>query len=147
MTPTRAMSIEVAISFPICPVAMRNGVILGIDVRGHRVVADAPKAMGGDGSGPTPVDLLAASLGACIGMYISRWCQQARVPYEGFEVEVDYVHDREAHCVSALTASIHMPKEFPDERREALLRVARGCTVHNTLCSLPKVEVSLIEAE
>ena len=29
MTPTRAMSIEVAISLPICPVAMRNGVILG----------------------------------------------------------------------------------------------------------------------
>jgi len=132
---------------PMLTVKHEGKCFLGINVHGHRVVADAPKAMGGEGSGPTPVDLLAASLGACVGMYIARWCQQARIPHEGFEIGVDYQHDREAHCVSGFTVEVRMPEGFPEERREALLKVARGCTVHNTLCGLPTIEVSLAHGE
>jgi putative redox protein len=122
-----------------------NGVSSSINVRGHTVVADAPPAMGGQDRGPTPVDLLAGSLGACIAFYVARYCQQANVPYEGFEVDLDYVHDREAHCVPELSAVVRMPEGFPKEREAALLKVARGCTVHNTLCTLPKIDVAIGE--
>jgi len=120
-----------------------GGVASSISVRGHRVMADAPPAMGGEDRGPTPVDLLAGSLGACIAFYVARYCREAGLPYEGFEVDLDYVHDREAHCVPELSAKVRMPATFPKEREPALLRVATGCTVHNTLCTIPKIEVTI----
>lgn len=126
---------------PMMVVKHEGGMSSSINVRGHRVMADVPPAMGGDDRGPTPVDLLAGSLGTCIAFYVARWCQQAGVPHEGFEVDMDYVHDREAHCVPVMKVSIRMPADFPDARREALLKVATSCTVHNTLCSLPQLEV------
>jgi uncharacterized OsmC-like protein len=97
--------------------------------------------MGGDDRGPTPVDLLAGSLGSCIAFYIARWCKSAQVPCEGFRVDVDYVNDTENHCVPVLGIRITMPDEFPEKRRPTLLRVAEQCTVHNTLCRAPKIEV------
>ena len=120
-----------------------GGVSSSINVRGHRVIADAPAAMGGEDRGPTPVDLLAGSLGTCIVFYVARYCKEANLPFEGFHVDLDYVHDREAHCVPELTAVVRMPAGFPKEREQALLRVAGGCTVHNTLCSMPKIEVTV----
>jgi uncharacterized OsmC-like protein len=89
------------------------------------------------------VDLLAGSLGTCIAFYIARWCKQAGIPHEGFEVNMEYVHDREAHCVPVMKASVRMPADFPEERRAALLRVAQTCTVHNTLCGVPQIEVTI----
>jgi uncharacterized OsmC-like protein len=118
-----------------------GGMASSINVRGHKVMADVPPAMGGEDRGPTPVDLLAGSLGTCIAFYVARWCKQARVPHEGFEVDLDYVHDREAHCVPVMKVSLRMPADFPGERRDALLKVATSCTVHNTLCSLPQIEI------
>ncbi len=118
-----------------------------MNVRGHTVMADVPPAMGGEDRGPTPVDLLAGSLGTCIAFYVARWCKQANVPHEGFEVDLDYVHDREAHCVPVMKVSLRMPADFPEARREALLKVAQGCTVHNTLCSIPQIEISVAPKE
>ena len=45
--------------------------------------------MGEDDQGPTPVDLLAGLLGSCVAFYSARWCTEARVPCDGFEVKVD----------------------------------------------------------
>jgi uncharacterized OsmC-like protein len=103
--------------------------------------------MGGNDRGPTPVDLLAGSLGTCIAFYVARWCAQSGIPHEGFEVDMDYVHDREAHCVPVMKVSVRMPAGFPEERRPALLKVAMSCTVHNTLCSIPQIEIAVATAE
>jgi uncharacterized OsmC-like protein len=120
-----------------------GGVASSINVRGHKVMVDVPETMGGQDRGPTPVDLLAGSLGSCIAFYVSRWCREAKLPYEGLEVDIDYVLDMEAHCVPVLSANVRMPADFPKDRQAALLKVAEHCTVHNTLCSLPKIEVTV----
>jgi putative redox protein len=128
---------------PMMVVKHEGGMASSMNVRGHQVMTDVPPAMGGEDRGPTPVDLLAGSLGTCIAFYVARWCQQAGVPHEGFEVDLDYVHDREAHCVPEMKVSLRMPASFPENRREAVLKVAKSCTVHNTLCSLPQIEVAV----
>jgi putative redox protein len=125
---------------PTLVVKHEGGMSSSMNVRGHTVIADVPPQMGGEDRGPTPVDLLAGSLGTCIAFYIARWCKQAGVPHEGFQVDMEYVHDREAHCVPVMKVEVRMPPEFPEARREALLKVAQGCTVHNTLCSLPQID-------
>jgi len=118
-----------------------GGMSSSINVRGHKVMADVPPEMGGDDRGLTPVDLLAGSLGTCIAFYIARWCKEAGIACEGFQVKVDYVHDRENHCVPVLSAEVSMPATFPEKRKPALLKLAKACTVHNTLCRTPELSV------
>lgn len=120
-----------------------GGMSSSMSVRGHTITVDVPPEMGGEDRGPTPVDLLAGSLGTCIAFYIARWCKQAQIACGGFQVKVDYVHDRENHCVPVLGVEITMPETFPEERKPALLRVAEACTVHNTLCRLPEIAVKV----
>ena len=130
---------------PTLIVKHEGGMSSSMNVRGHKVIADVPPEMGGEDRGPTPVDLLAGSLGTCIAFYIARWCKEAKIPCDGFQVKVDYVHDRENHCVPVLGVEVSMPATFPEERKPALLKVAKTCTVHNTLCRIPKIGVSIAE--
>lgn len=131
---------------PSLIVKHEGGMCSSMNVRGHIVIADVPPEMGGDDRGPTPVDLLAGSLGTCIAFYIARWCKEAKVSCEGFQIKVDYVHDRETHCVPVLGVEVFMPAGFPEERKNALLKVAKACTVHNTLCQIPELDVSVAES-
>lgn len=128
---------------PTLIVKHEEGVSSSINVRGHRIIADAPREMGGEDRGPTPVDLLAGSLGACIVFYVARWCQEAGIACDGFTVKVEYTHDREAHCVPVIGVEVRLPEGFPEQRKAALLKVAQSCTVHNTLCSAPQIEVTI----
>ncbi len=128
---------------PTLSVKHEGGLASVINVRGHQVTVDVPTAMGGEDRGPTPVDLLAGALGSCVAVYVARYCREAGLPYEGFEVDVDYVHDMEASCVPVLNVLIKMPAGFPEDRQASLMRVAEHCTVHNTLCRLPQIEMTL----
>jgi len=131
---------------PTLTVKHEGGVASTIHVRGHQVVVDVPPQMGGEDRGPTPVDLLAGSLGSCVAVYVARYCREVKLPHEGFEVEVEYVHDMETSCVPALKVRIRMPADFPEARRAALMKVAEHCTVHNTLCRLPEIEMAFAPA-
>lgn len=52
-----------------------DGMMSSINVRGHRVVVDVPAHVGGGDRGPTPLDLLTRSRGACF----ARWCGEHRI--------------------------------------------------------------------
>ena len=46
-----------------------------IKVNGHQLVADEPSDIGGGGSAPTPLDLLAASLASCTAITVQMYAQ------------------------------------------------------------------------
>jgi putative redox protein len=114
-----------------------------INVRGHKIIVDVPPTLGGEDKGPTPVDLLAGSLGSCIAFYISSYCVEAKLPHEGFEIEVEYEVDMATHCVPVLKVDVRMPSDFPEARIPALKKVAGACTVHNTLCRVPEIHLTI----
>jgi putative redox protein len=58
----------------------------------HTLVADEPHAVGGDGTGPTPYELLLGALGACTSMTLILYARRKKWPLE--RVEVQLVHDR-----------------------------------------------------
>jgi putative redox protein len=130
---------------PTLNVKHEGGFASSINVRGHKVISDVPPQMGGEDKGPTPPDLLAGSLGSCIAFYLARWCKEAKLPYEGLEVDVEYELDMESHCVPVIGVKINMPSNFPEQRRSALMKVAEHCTIHNTLCRLPQISMEYTE--
>lgn len=57
-----------------------------IEVGGHAIVADEPAALGGQGVGPAPYDLLLASLGACTAITLRMYADRKGWPMASVEV-------------------------------------------------------------
>ena len=96
----------------------------------HWVVTDEPPALGGDDSAPTPYELLAAALAACVVTTIRMYAR--RKGWELDDVGVDAVFGgdpRDPRC----SFTVHLPDDLDDERRERLERVAQACAVHRAL--------------
>ena len=61
-----------------------------LKVRKHRLTADEPEDSGGDDMGPSPQELLAASLASCTAITIEMYANRKKWNIDGLEVDVDY---------------------------------------------------------
>ncbi|WP_329530978.1 OsmC family protein [Streptomyces sp. NBC_01450] len=115
-----------------------------VDIRGHRLRVDQPLEAGGTDTAPTPTELFAASLAACVAFYAGRYLQRHGLPRAGLRVRAEFTMaaDRPAR-VSSLRLVIAPPPDLPEQRRAGLLAVASHCTVHNTLHQPPEVDIEL----
>jgi len=103
-----------------------------VKIRRHVVVADEPEDNGGDDSGPSPLELLAASLASCTAVTMEMYAQ--RKGWQIGEVVVDVGYEpAQRGSPTRFTLDIRMPKELPDDQRERLLQIAAKCPVHRTL--------------
>jgi putative redox protein len=115
-----------------------------IAVRGHTLVVDQPTDAGGADAGPTPTELLVASLAGCVAFYAGRYLSRHGLSPDALRVIADYdmAADRPAR-VTAVRLRLTVPASLPEQRRQALLAVASHCTVHNSLTSPPHVRIEL----
>ncbi len=123
---------------------------LAVDVRGHRLLVDQPADEGGEDQGMTPVELLVASLGSCIGHFAARFCQRHHLPADGLRVTMAWDYAEKPHRVGSLTAQVHLPPSVADQlepaMRERMQKVLEGCTVHNSIAITPRIDVQIITA-
>ena len=61
-----------------------------VEIRRHTVVADEPKDEGGDDSGPSPQELLAASLASCTAITIEMYAKRKGWEIGDVTVHVEY---------------------------------------------------------
>ena len=103
-----------------------------VKVRDHELSADEPKASGGEDSGPSPQELLAASLASCTAVTMEMYA--ARKGWDIGEVTVDVDYEP-AHRGSPtrFAMTVSLPKELPEDQRERLMQIAAKCPVHRTL--------------
>jgi putative redox protein len=110
----------------------------------HMVRVDQPVGDGGEDSGPTPTELFVAGLASCVAHYARRFLHRHGLPTEGLSVTARFsmATDRPAR-VADISVEVGLPADVPEDRRGALLAVARHCTVHNSLDHPPRVRVGL----
>lgn len=96
------------------------------------------------GRGMTPPDVLLASLGSCVGVYIRKYAQGGGLALDEFRVTVEADLSKEAPIAfKKINVSIDLKGHPLDERRKrALLEFIKNCPVHNTLKSDPVVEIA-----
>jgi putative redox protein len=124
-------------------VTHEGGVRFVAQVRSHRVVVDQPVAGGGEDAGPMPLELIGASLGTCIALYVQQFLHARGMSCEGMRVEVDQSTARNPSRVSDYDVHVVLPSPIPPEYAELLDRVARSCPAHNTLQQSPRIAVSI----
>ena len=121
-----------------------SGDRFAIQVRGHRLVVDQPVADGGQDAGPTPTELFAASLAACVGFYAERFLRRHGLEADRLRVDCHATMsaDRPAR-VATIKLRIGGLPELPSNRRDALLAVVEHCTVHNSIRQAPRIDIDL----
>ena len=124
-------------------VRYEGGMKFSAESRGHKVTTDLPGDLGGTDSAMMPPELLAASLGTCIGVYVAGYLKKVDIPPDGLTVEVDYDKTQDPVRIGRISAKVTIPDGVPEERRAAVRKVAEQCMIHNTLCNLPEVELVL----
>src|SRR4051795_1622742 len=103
-----------------------------IKVRDHSLTVDEPADQGGDDSGPSPQELLAASLASCTAITMEMYAQRKGWDIGDVEVVVNY-EPAQRGSPTKFQMDMRLPKELPEEQREKLMTIAAKCPVHRTL--------------
>jgi putative redox protein len=103
-----------------------------VRVRSHTITADEPKDSGGDDSGPSPQELLAASLASCTAITMEMYAKRKGWDIAGMVVDCEYT-PAERGCPTRFQLVIKMPAHLSDEQVERLQVIAAKCPVHRTL--------------
>ena len=103
-----------------------------IDVRNHRVVIDEPRNEGGDDDGPSPQEMLAASLASCTAVTMEMYAKHKGWDIGTIEVECDYT-PAERGCPTKFNLVLRLPRGLSDDQIRRLKVIAAKCPVHRTL--------------
>lgn len=97
----------------------------------HTVITD-PAGI----DGPSPPEILVASLGACVSVLVAKYCRRAGIETDGLSVDVTYDKATNPYRLADFQVDINLPNADIESRLKAITRVAEHCPVHQTMCTL-----------
>jgi putative redox protein len=103
-----------------------------VRVRSHTITADEPQDHGGTDTGPSPQELLAASLAACTAITIEMYAKRKGWDVAGMRVDCEY-SPAERGCPTRFGIVMRMPAHLSEDQVERLQVIAAKCPVHRTL--------------
>jgi putative redox protein len=113
--------------------ATRSGSLRqAIRIRDHQLVSDEPTDKGGEDTGPSPQELLAASLASCTAITMEMYARRKGWDVGDVEVCCDYT-PAERGCPTRFNLVMRFPDSMSDEMVERLRVIAAKCPVHRTL--------------
>jgi uncharacterized OsmC-like protein len=131
-----------------------GGLATDVDTGDFTLTTDEPEAMGGDGSGPTPYDHLAAALASCTSMTLRMYADRKDIPLDTVRTSVTFERIHADDCrdcgtgdgrVERFERVIHLTGALDAEDRTRLLSIANRCPVHRTLDGQIEIRTSLTE--
>jgi putative redox protein len=98
----------------------------------HTLIADEPTEQGGLDEGPSPQELLAASLASCTAITMEMYAKRKGWDVAGLEVDCRYT-PAERGCPTRFETVMRMPAHLSEEQVERLQVIAAKCPVHRVL--------------
>ena len=111
----------------------------------YTVITDQPVDDGGSGSAPSPFDLFLASIGTCTGFYVLSFCQRNNIPTDKMKLTARFIRNPATHLVENIHIGIHVPKNFPEKYKNAVVKAADVCTVKRHLEQPPQIEITIVQ--
>jgi putative redox protein len=109
-----------------------DGYAHAITIRDHTLTADEPTEAGGTDTGPTPQELLAASLASCVAVTVEMYAGRKGWDVGSLEVEVGYEKDQKGRP-TRFEVLLKLPATLPREQVDRIADVAKKCPVHRAL--------------
>jgi putative redox protein len=119
---------------------------------GHRWRADEPVPFGTD-TGPSPYQLLLASLGACTSMTLRLYAQRKGIELHEITVRLTLSRIHADDCnecetkngfLDRIDREIELKGSLDETQKQRLLEIAERCPVHRTLTSEINIRTSVL---
>ena len=89
------------------------------------------------------MELFIGSVASCVAYFVGQFCTRYHIPQDGLAVRADWEMAERPHRVGRIDITIHLSHHLPSELKERLLKVAHGCTVHQSVSLVPNIEIKL----
>jgi uncharacterized OsmC-like protein len=124
-------------------VAYHGGTRYDVTSGKHRVITDQLVEDGGHDAGMSSVELFVGSVASCVGYFVGQFCARHDISREGLAVDAEWEMVEGPHRVGKIALAIRLPHRLSPDMKERLLKVAHGCTVHQSLSGAPAVTIQL----
>ena len=114
-----------------------------VRIRDHQLTVDQPRHAGGDDTGPTPTELFAASLAACVAHFAGRFLARHGIDPAELRVDCEFALTTSPNRVDSIALRVVPPAEMPARLTEAMRAVVSRCTVHNTIAERPGIWIDI----
>ena len=123
-----------------------------IKMGNHTLIADEPESVGGNNFGPTPYDLLLASLGACTGMTLRMYANLKKWDVKTIKVHLNHGKRHADDCedcekpnakLDHIDKTIEIEGDLDEKQLKRLLQISERCPVHRTLHSDLRINTKL----
>ena len=123
-------------------VRLKQGYQTAINIRQHTIIADEHIEDGGTDIGPTPMEMMLGTVGACVAVTTQAYAKRKQWPLEGVSVELDMerikredypAYSGDAPFIHEIREVIRFDGPLTDEQRTRLMEIAGKCPVHRTL--------------
>ena len=102
-----------------------------VRIRQHELICDEPAEKGGTDEGPSPQELLAASLSTCVAITIEMYAERKGWDVGATEVECSFAPS-ERGAPTRFELILRLPDHLTDEQADRLKVIAAKCPVHRT---------------
>lgn len=126
-----------------------------ISIGQHKLIADEPKASGGNDLGPSPYDFILAGLGACTCMTLRVYAEFKKIPLKKVIVKLAHSKVYAKDCENCennhsmldhINRSIALEGNLDQDQKTKLLEIANKCPVHRTLSKGTSISTELVES-
>lgn len=125
-----------------------GGVASRVSIGGHEIRFDQPVAAGGADTGPSPLDVLVSSVGACAHYFAAAFLVARKQPVEGLIVTVEAEKTTESpRRLAHLNVVVTLPPGVPDAMLPRIEQAVRACPAWGTLVTPPELSMTLTRAE
>lgn len=98
----------------------------------HRLVTDEPGVMGGENAGPSPQELLAASLASCTATTIEMYADHKQWEIGDVQVRATYEPAKRG-APTTFNVELILSPELDEDQVRRISEIAAKCPVHRTL--------------
>jgi uncharacterized OsmC-like protein len=111
----------------------------------HVLVFDQPASVpGGEDRGPSPLDVMAASVAACAHYFAAAYLHGRGVATEGLTVEADAEKERvPVSRIGRLSMKVRLPAGLAERQIAGVERAIKSCPAYGTLLRSPSVDIRI----
>ncbi len=125
-------------------VTREEGLRFSIRIRDHLMATDMAVTDGGKDGGPAPVEIMGASMGACLATLIQAYCDTRGYIDGDVSVSLTIEMVDKPNRVGGFVADIELPKDVPEREQEKLKKMCLRLPIPASFRDEPRLDIEMV---